>query len=54
MSGEALRAWRALEVLENAATPEARRLLERLAEGHADARRTREAKAILKRLAERR
>jgi hypothetical protein len=41
---------RALEVLEQAGTPEARRLLEALANGEPEARQTREAKAALRRL----
>src|SRR5262249_62060712 len=45
-----LRAVRAQEVLEHAATPEARALLKQLAAGTADARMTREAKATLERL----
>jgi hypothetical protein len=41
---------RALEVLEQVASPEAVRLLETLAKGAPDARQTREAKAALRRL----
>ncbi|MGH7224725.1 MAG: WD40 repeat domain-containing protein, partial [Gemmataceae bacterium] len=52
-SGTSLREWRALEVLEHLGTPEARKLLERLAEGVAEAGLTREAKAALQRLAAR-
>lgn len=49
-SGEALRTGRALAVLEYAATPEARKLLEVLAGGATDAMLTMDAKACLKRL----
>jgi RNA polymerase sigma factor (sigma-70 family) len=45
--GERLRTERAVEALELAGTPEARRALEALAQGAAAARRTREAKAAL-------
>jgi HEAT repeat protein len=41
---------RALEVLENINTPEARELLKSLAQGRADAGLTRDAKAVLARL----
>jgi hypothetical protein len=47
---EMLRSLRAVAVLEDIATPEARRLLEELAAGAAEARLTREAKAALRRL----
>jgi hypothetical protein len=49
-SGEPLRQARAIEVLEHAATPEARRLLQKLAEGAPGAWLTREAKAARERL----
>jgi hypothetical protein len=47
---EALRALRAVAVLEEIATQEANQLLEKLASGFPDARLTREAKAALERL----
>jgi RNA polymerase sigma factor (sigma-70 family) len=50
-SGEPLRSLRAIEVLERIATPEARRLIQKLADGAPDARLTREARAVLARLA---
>ena len=50
---DALRMVRAVEVLEDIGTPEARAVLEHLAAGVAEARRTREAKAALARLASR-
>ncbi|MCI0463448.1 MAG: sigma-70 family RNA polymerase sigma factor [Gemmataceae bacterium] len=53
LSGEALRAWRALEALEHAGTTEARQVLERLARGAPGARLTEEARAAGRRLAER-
>ncbi len=53
VSGEGLREARALEVLETIDTPEARKLLEELSKGAADAALTREAKAALERLARR-
>ena len=48
--GETLRRLRAITVLEKIGTPEARRVLERLASGLAGARETRDAKATLRRL----
>jgi hypothetical protein len=48
-----LRALRAVEALEYAATPDSRRFLEALAKGVPDARLTREAKAAAERLARR-
>jgi hypothetical protein len=53
VSPETLRAIRAVEVLENIATPDARRLLESLAEGAPEAGLTRQAKAALARLPQR-
>ena len=50
LSGETLRAHRALAVLEYAATPEARQILTTLAAGAPDAWLTREAKAGLQRM----
>lgn len=50
VTGERLRSVRAVELLEYYATPEAKALLTRLAEGAPEARRTREAKASLRRL----
>ena len=47
---ETLRSLRAIEVLEHIATPEARQLLARLADGAPGAWQTREAKAALERL----
>jgi RNA polymerase sigma factor (sigma-70 family) len=47
---ETLRSLRAVAVLEDIGTPEARRVLEQLARGTAEARLTREAKASLRRL----
>jgi hypothetical protein len=52
-AGERWRRLRALEVLEQAGTPEARQLLEKLAEGAPEARFTQEARASLRRLARR-
>ncbi len=49
LQGDRLREVRAVELLELAATPEAKRVLETLAGGAADARLTREAKAALSR-----
>jgi hypothetical protein len=53
VSGERLREMRALEVLEGLSTTEARKLLEALARGPADAVLTQEAKAALQRLTRR-
>jgi WD40 repeat protein len=50
LSGKRLRAVRAVEVLEHIATPQARQLLQKLAEGAPEARLTREARASLGRL----
>jgi hypothetical protein len=50
---EGLRDARAVEILESVATPDARRLLERLAGGAPDARLTREARASLDHLGRR-
>jgi hypothetical protein len=50
-SPDALRAPRAMEVLEQAGTAEARKLLETLAHGAPEALLTREAQAVLGRLA---
>jgi RNA polymerase sigma factor (sigma-70 family) len=50
VSGESLRAWRALAVLERAGTPEAKQLLQGLAGGDPDVWLTREAKNVLHRL----
>jgi RNA polymerase sigma factor (sigma-70 family) len=50
-SGERLRIWRALEVLELIGTPEAKEVLAALANGAPGARQTGEAKAALERLA---
>jgi hypothetical protein len=47
---ERLRALRAIEVLEHAATPETRQVLTGLAKGAAELRLTRDAKAALDRL----
>jgi RNA polymerase sigma factor (sigma-70 family) len=49
-SGERLLAWRALEVLERVGTPEARRMLQALADGAPGAPLTQDAKATLSRL----
>src|SRR5207248_10135617 len=51
LTAEALREFRAIEVLELIATPEARTVLESLAKGADGARLTREAAAALKRMA---
>jgi WD40 repeat protein len=53
LSPSRLRALRTVEVLEHIGTPEARRRLKQLASGAREARLTREAKAALKRLADR-
>lgn len=50
-TGSSLRAFRAIELLEQVASPEARHLLEKLATGAPDAWMTRHAKAALERLA---
>jgi WD40 repeat protein len=50
VSGERLREMRALEVLEGIGTPEAKKLLDELAKGAAEAALTQEAKASLNRL----
>jgi WD40 repeat protein len=52
-SGERLRIWRALEVMERAGTPEAKEVLTTLANGAPGARQTVESKAALQRLAQR-
>jgi RNA polymerase sigma factor (sigma-70 family) len=52
-SGERLRIWRVLEVLERIGTPEAKEVLTTLANGAPGARQTVEAKAALQRLAQR-
>jgi hypothetical protein len=49
--GDALRSVRALQVLEAIGTPEARAVLERLAQGAAEAVETHDARAALRRLA---
>jgi hypothetical protein len=49
-SGEPLRFWRALAVLEHAGTPEAKALLQTLAGGAPQAWQTQEARAVLERL----
>jgi RNA polymerase sigma factor (sigma-70 family) len=53
LSSEQVRDMRALEVLEHVATPEARRVLETLANGAPGARLTREAQASLERMGKR-
>jgi hypothetical protein len=50
VSADELRDVRAVEALEHAGMPEARRLLETLARGAAEARLTQEARASLRRL----
>ncbi|HEY7309480.1 MAG TPA: sigma-70 family RNA polymerase sigma factor [Gemmataceae bacterium] len=52
-SAKTLQALRAIEALEHIATPEARQLLRKLADGYPAARPTRAAKAALERLAKR-
>lgn len=52
-SAKTLQALRAIEALEHIATPEARQLFQKLADGAPEARLTREAKASLQRLARR-
>jgi WD40 repeat protein len=52
LAPEVLRQFRMVEALEHMGTPEARRLLERMAAGFPEARLTREAKAALRRLSE--
>jgi RNA polymerase sigma factor (sigma-70 family) len=54
LSSEQLRQLRAVETLEYMDTPEARKVLQSLTKGAAEARLTREAQAALKRLAQRR
>ncbi|HLN33227.1 MAG TPA: sigma-70 family RNA polymerase sigma factor [Gemmataceae bacterium] len=53
LSADQLRNLRAIELLEWIDTPEARRLMERIAQGASEARLTQEAKASLERLRER-
>ena len=48
-SAEELRSLRAVQLLEEIGSPEARELLQSLAKGWSEARQTREAKAALKR-----
>ncbi|HMC90680.1 MAG TPA: hypothetical protein VKI17_14080 [Gemmataceae bacterium] len=50
-SGDSLRAMRAVEVLEHIGSPEAKQILEALAQGATEARLTQEARASLERLA---
>jgi hypothetical protein len=52
-SPETLRTWRAIKILECVGTPDARQLLEKLAQGAPEDRLTQEAKASLGRLAQR-
>jgi hypothetical protein len=53
VTGESLRAFRGVELLERLATPAAKRLLEMLAAGTAEARLSQEARRALNRLATR-
>jgi hypothetical protein len=53
LAPERVREVRALEILEQVGTPEARELLEKLTKGASEARLTREAKASVERLAKR-
>jgi hypothetical protein len=52
-TGERLRLWRVIQVLEAIGTPDARVVLEKLAKGAPESRLTREAQASLHRLAKR-
>jgi hypothetical protein len=51
LSADQLRSWRAVEVLEHLGTPEARQVLEELAQGAPGARPTEDARTALQRLA---
>jgi WD40 repeat protein len=53
LTPDELQVWRAIEVLENIGTTEARQVLEKLGQGAAEARQTEEAKAANARLANR-